>query len=528
MNKVAIYCRLSDEDKNKLNKGDDSESIVNQRMMLIEYANKMGWHIYDFYSDDDYSGADDERPDFVRMNSDAEKHKFDIVLCKTQSRFTRNLETLEKYVHGYYEEWGIRFVTIVDNADTANKGNRKSRQIIGLTNQWYLEELSDNIRDVFQVKMRAGQYLGSFAPYGYKKDPLDNHKLIIDDYAADIVRMIYRLYLDGYGSQTIAQILTEKGIDKPTVYKQKQGLKYTSPNLGKYSHWDRTSAHLILTNPVYIGSLIQGKETTVSYKNLKRIKKDESEWVVNENNHPAIISKEDFYTVQKLLKSKRRVQKIDNKTHLFATKVKCAECGGSMVRTTYKRADKTYVYLRCKNYYLTKGAICSSSNSIRFTDLKNEVENKLNEIIDSFKENEDAIKQTISKINNRDYLFEINKLENEMFSIENQIKDKNRAIANLYIDKTNGNIDNNRYKIISETIDDELEKLNKRITSVSKEIEELKILAEKQVNFESIVKRFNINNGLTPELVLETIDYIEIGKIYDKETDRLITIHWKF
>lgn len=527
MNKVAIYCRLSDEDKNKINKGDDSESIINQRMMLIEYANKMGWNIYDFYSDDDYSGADDERPDFVRLNNDAKKHKFDIILCKTQSRFTRNLETVEKYIHGLYVEWGIRFVTVVDNADTANKGNKKSRQIIGLTNQWYLEELSENIRNVFQVKMRAGQYLGPFAPYGYKKDPLDNHKLIIDDYAADVVRMIYRLYLDGYGNQTIAQMLNEKGIDKPSVYKQKLGLKYTSPNLSKYNYWERNTVHFILTNPVYIGTLIQGKETTVSYKNLKRIRKDESEWVVIENNHPCIIDKEDFYNVQNLLKSKRRVQKKENKTHLFASKVMCAECGGSMAKNTKKTADNTYVYLRCRNYYLLKGRICSSPNSIKYDDLKNEVENKLNEIIESFKGNEYAIKQTISKISNKDYHSEINKLIAEMNSIENQVKDKNRALANLYVDKTNGNIDNNKYRIISETIEDELCKLNRRISSISNEIDELKILEKKQFNFENIVKKFNISNGLTHELVMETIDYIEIGKIDDNK-DRIITIHWKF
>ena len=132
--KAAIYCRLSEEDRNKQHAADDSGSIQNQKAMLREHACKMGWEIYDIYSDDDYAGSDRNRPAFRRLLADAEARKFDIVLCKTQSRFTRELELVERYIHGYFPIWGVRFVSIVDNADTANKGNKKSRQINGLVN----------------------------------------------------------------------------------------------------------------------------------------------------------------------------------------------------------------------------------------------------------------------------------------------------------------------------------------------------------------------------------------------------------
>ena len=130
--KVAIYCRLSEEDKNKQSETDDSGSIQNQKSMLLHYAMEQGWELYNIYSDDDYAGADRRRPEFNRLLHDAEQHKFDIVLCKTQSRFTRELELVEKYIHGFFPIWGIRFISIVDNADTANKDNKKSRQINGL------------------------------------------------------------------------------------------------------------------------------------------------------------------------------------------------------------------------------------------------------------------------------------------------------------------------------------------------------------------------------------------------------------
>ena len=132
--KVAIYCRLSEEDRNKVNKEDDSNSIKNQKAMLIQYALSQDWDLYDIYSDDDYAGSDRNRPQFKRLLADAESRKFDIILCKTQSRFTRELELVEKYIHGLFPVWGIRFVSIVDNADTANKGNKKSIQINGLVN----------------------------------------------------------------------------------------------------------------------------------------------------------------------------------------------------------------------------------------------------------------------------------------------------------------------------------------------------------------------------------------------------------
>ena len=170
MARVAIYCRLSEEDRNKANPQADSESIQNQKSMLLGYAGQQGWEIYNLYSDEDFSGSDRRRPEFLKMLADAEKRKFDIVLCKTQSRFSRELEIVEKYIHGLFPEWGIRFISVVDSADTANKGNKKSRQINGLINEWFLEDLSENIRSVLTDKRRQGQHIGSFALYGYQKD----------------------------------------------------------------------------------------------------------------------------------------------------------------------------------------------------------------------------------------------------------------------------------------------------------------------------------------------------------------------
>ena len=195
--KVAIYCRLSEEDRNKLVETDDSVSIQNQKAMLVQYSHEQGWEIYCIYSDDDYAGADRNRPEFNHLLQDAEARKFDIILCKTQSRFTRELELVEKYIHGLFPIWGIRFVSIVDNADTDNKGNKKSRQINGLVNEWYLEDMSDNIRSVLKNRRENGFHIGAFALYGYKKDPDQQGHLLIDEEAAAVVREVFTLFSQG-------------------------------------------------------------------------------------------------------------------------------------------------------------------------------------------------------------------------------------------------------------------------------------------------------------------------------------------
>jgi len=171
--RAAIYCRLSEEDADKADPGQDSRSIQNQKSMLVRYAVEQGWQIYNIYSDDDYTGSDRERPQFNRLLEDARRGCFDIVLCKSQSRFTREMELVEKYIHGLFVEWSVRFVGYADNADTANRGNKKARQINGLVNEWYLEDMSQNIRTVLDAKRRQGEFVGSFASYGYRKGPED-------------------------------------------------------------------------------------------------------------------------------------------------------------------------------------------------------------------------------------------------------------------------------------------------------------------------------------------------------------------
>ncbi|MBQ4347323.1 MAG: recombinase family protein, partial [Firmicutes bacterium] len=257
--KAAIYCRLSEEDRGKLNAADDSASIQNQKSMLLQYAISHGWEVYSIYSDDDYAGADRNRPEFKRLLEDAENQKFDIVLCKTQSRFTRELELVERYIHGLFPLWGIRFVSIVDNADTDIKGNKKSRQINGLINEWYLEDMSENIRSVLKNRRENGFHIGSSALYGYKKDPDNKGHLIIDEEAAKVVREVFKLFSQGYGKSAIARMLNDRGIPNPTEYKRQKGIIKSPAKQKNSTLWKYFAIADMLENEMYIGNMVQGK-----------------------------------------------------------------------------------------------------------------------------------------------------------------------------------------------------------------------------------------------------------------------------
>lgn len=300
--KCAIYCRLSKEDGSD----HESESIQNQKSLLLKYALDRDWEIYNIYSDEDYSGISDKRPAFAQLITDAENKRFDIVLCKTQSRFTRDMEQVEKYIHKLFPLWGIRFIAVTDNADTAVKGNKKARQIAGLVNEWYLEDLSENIRSVLDHKRRQGLFIGSFPLYGYAKST-EKGRLIPDPEAAAVVQRIYTMYLSGKSIYAICRVLNNENIPNPATYKAQKGEAF-HPSSGKSfsSKWNKTTVSRMLSNKMYTGTMVQGCRRKLSYKSDYIASVSPDEWFIVENTHEAIINPDLFNAVQEMMQTKRQ------------------------------------------------------------------------------------------------------------------------------------------------------------------------------------------------------------------------------
>lgn len=515
-NKVAIYCRLSEEDKNKKNKSDDSGSIQNQKLMLTEYATNQNWQIFDIYSDDDYAGSDRNRPAFNRMITDAMGKKFNIVLCKTQSRFTRELEIVEKYIHNLFPQWGVRFVSIVDNIDTDVQGNKKTRQINGLINEWYLEDMSDSIKAALQTRMKAGYFIGSFAPYGYKKDPDNKGHLIVDEEVAPIIKEIFNLYNAGTGRTSIARILNQRGVPSPCEYYRIKGIKKDGNAKSNGSYWKYYTVSHILENEVYIGNLVQGQTHNPTYKSKHSKPSPKSNWIRVENTHEAIIDIETWNITRELWKEKSKPC-YDTKTiNLFSGKVVCDKCGYKMT-TAYNKKKR---YYRCSNAIYGKS--CCDGTTIFESTLSNAVLGELNKLKAIYLD-EKSILESVEIKNER--LTQINALKQQLKSTEKQIEHNNLCLKNLYMDKIKEEITQSQFKLLSIQFNKELETLTTQKTTLENQISKLE---QTQIDDELVRQRvleILQFKEIDRTVIQQLIEKIEIG---GSKHNRTINIHWRF
>ena len=516
--KAAIYCRLSEEDRNKQFETDDSGSIRNQKAMLLQYAMEQGWEVYNLYSDDDYTGADRRRPEFNRLLKDAEARRFDIVLCKTQSRFTRELELVEKYIHGLFPLWGIRFVSIVDNADTANKGNKKSRQINGLVNEWYLEDMSENIRSVLTNRRQNGFHIGSFALYGYQKDPETKGHLIIDAEAASVVREVFSLFAQGYGKTAIARMLNDRGIPNPTEYKRLHGLCYRQPKGGTSTLWTYASISGMLKNEIYIGNMVQGKYGSVSYKTKQNRPRPKSEWYVVEGTHEPIIDRELWEAVQTRI-AERTKPFSSGSIGLFAGKARCMNCGHAL-RSSKSRGRH---YLQCACRYAAPGSCTGAFISV--DKLEQMVLAELNRLAVEYLDR-DALEREVVFY---DGLPERKKrLLVDMSAYEKKIAQYSKGIRELYLDKVKGLISERDFVELSRDFTAEKERLERAMAADQKQLAEIKERIAVGDHRHELIQPYINPEHLTREWVDTLIDHIRIGRRLPGTRAVPIEIHWNF
>ena len=532
MEKVGVYCRLSDEDRYKKNKNDDSESIANQKSMLLKYALEQCWEVVDIYSDDDYSGAGVYRPDFERMIKDCESGRINIVLCKTQSRFSRDMEIVEKYIHGKFVEWGVRFVSIVDNADTNNIANKKSRQINGLVNEWYLEDLSNNVKRSLKNKREDGLFMGSFAPYGYLRDENDKHQLIVDHNVSNIVREIFENYRDGYSYNAICKSLNERGILTPSLYKKSIGSNFVCChyNYRLENSWKSDTIARILRNEVYVGNLVQGKTTSISYKNHKKKQVPKKEWSKCENTHEAIIDMETWNLVKTRL-GKHESPTRDGTIHMLSQKVYCLECGKIFMRNSFNSKMKNGVvskkaYLHCKGH--AKYHICNNNNSIRLEVLEEYLLKAINNLLKKCNKKmlEESYTQELCKKNNNEK--KIGSLNKEKSFAEKKINGCRLYFRKLYEDKLKGIITEEDFIMLKEGYSKDVLDAETKLKEIDEELDKLNEKAKLTIDTKSILKKYIKIKELNKFIVDEFIEKIYIGKIDKVKNTREIKIVWNF
>lgn len=325
---VAEYIRLSREDGDKA----ESDSIGNQRKLIADYLkDKDDFVLYDIYIDDGFTGTNFNRPSFKRMIADIEAGIVNCVIVKDLSRFGRDYIDTGKYLERYFPDNDVRFISISDNIDSMKQAYDMLLPIKNIFNEQYARDISKKVHVSMKTKQRAGEFIGAFASYGYKKSPADKNKLVIDEYAAEVVRKIFKLYIEGHGKIRIAAMLNEGGIVCPSEYKKLNGDNYRNSNrLDSTSYWTYSTINRILQNEMYIGNMVQNKKSQKMRGKSKS--QDKEDWIVVKGTHEAIIDEQTWNKVQDLLKRRTRNLDLNSNMSIFAGFLKCGDCGRSLAK----------------------------------------------------------------------------------------------------------------------------------------------------------------------------------------------------
>lgn len=520
MEKVAIYCRLSKEDKDKKSYS-ESESIQNQRAILTNKAKQENWEIYDYYVDEDYSGSDRERPEFNRMIEDAENRKFDIILCKTQSRFARDNRIVNEYIHERFLEWRIRFVTVVDNIDTISSLNKLNSNLIAVFDEYMLDNLSRNIKSTLRRKKEDGQFTGSMPPYGYKKDKNDKNHLVIDDEAAQVVHMIFELVADGKTYKEIAFKLNSEGVLTPKQYKLSKG--YPVQNMYKRSNyqtnkWSRDMVRAFIKNEVYIGNMIQGKSRVVNFRTNTKEQVPKTEWIRCVGTHEPIIEKELWDTVQNIISNRRRCQGSDGTKHPLSGKVFCGVCGNKF----YKCKSGGIEYFACHGARDVGDEVCINHSRMRLDLLEEYVIGKINEVLSKYHDNE-LLMGNVSDVNRLEV--RLSNYLSRRSSLESTLKNEENKLVTLYEDKLNGKILPRIFDSLQNKFLIKEKEITENIARIDAEIENIKQTMKESEDKESILNKYTKIDELSVLVVDEFIDSIVIGEVDKEKKTRDIIIN---
>ena len=513
---TALYCRLSRDD----DLVGDSNSIVHQKEILESYAKSHAFLNPVFYVDDGYSGTNFNRPAFQRMLGDIESGKVKTVIVKDMSRFGRNYIMVGYYTEILFEQKGIRFIAVNDMVDSKQEGDEFTpfRNII---NEWYAKDTSKKVKAVLRAKGMSGKHVSPVPPYGYKKDERDKTKWVIDEEAALVVREIYRLYLEGAGTKEIADILTARGIETPIIYFKRRGMPVRSksevPDV-----WSMATVAGILKQEAYTGCTVNFKTRKKSYKTKYQERLPRENWVIFENTQEAIIDRETFSIVHKMLESRRRPKKIGSPcVNVFNGLVYCADCGNRMYLHHNTKQTQRDAFV-CSRYRRAKFHDCTSHH-ITYDLLYTIVLNDLRRVCRSIRERRQEFialyyGEMEQKMNKKS-----NAVKSELSRSERRCAEIDGIIKRLYEDSLCGKISDDRFAVLSKDYEAEQAKLKTRIADLNAGLKAIKDRDDGLNRFLLLVDKYTEIPELTPEILNAFIDRIEVGaKIKCARSARLL------
>lgn len=515
--KAALYLRLSKDDENV----NESSSISTQRSILREYAKTKGILVIDEYIDDGYSGTNYDRPDFNRMLRDIEKGLINCVITKDLSRLGRNSSKTADLLDEYFPSHHVRYIAVIEGYDTLRltNGSVMAAPFMLLMNEMYARDISNKIRSSFQIKMEKGEYIGSFAPYGYKKDTEHGKKnhLIVDHQVSFFVQEMFQMAADGCSPGKIAEHFNEKGIATPAVYRCSTRPYLNISNYSKRKEWTSSIVCKMLKNRVYLGHTIQGKTTKVSFKSKEVLFRKDDEWIEVRNTHEPLISEALYDAVRRRSVSRRS---LPNKgfVNIFSGIAKCADCHRNM--TTAPSRKKGCIYNLACGGYKSYGAKECSNHFIDYEVLYNTILRELRFLLSL----SDEQRKQIVKDLERDCLQKQNTDQDVMQSLnqwEQRMQEVSMLMKKLYEEYAFGRITEKTYKTLSAEYEAECKSLEKSICQIKHQAEyscEEMDKGHLYLEFFALLDEVAEIQALTPQLLKKLIDRIEVGQgVY--ETD---------
>ena len=519
---TALYARLSKDD----DLVGDSNSIVHQKEILAKYAKEHGFTNIEFYVDDGFSGTNFNRPDFQRMMADAEEGKISTVIVKDMSRFGRDYIMVGYYTEIYFSNLNIRFIAINDNVDSNIQTENDLTPFKNVFNEWYARDTSKKIRAVFKAKGNSGKHLSTNPPFGYKKDPNDKDKWIIDDEAAATVRRIFQMYVDGYRISEIGHKLTEEKVETPILYYMNRGIK-TNARSEYPEIWDLMSIKYILSQTAYAGHTVNFQTAVKSYKTKKQIRLPKEDWIIYRNTQEPIIDEKTFETVQQMRKVKRARTKY-NEPNMFSGLLYCADCGNHLTIQRVARNRKMDNF-SCATYRKKKKGLCSC-HRILVSDLETIVKEDLQKVCEYvFLHEKEFTDEYLSGSKRETVKFQA-KTKAELKRLSERQEEIGKIIRKLYEDNVNGRITNERFDFLAKSYEDEGNDLKTKIQELKNALASSVQEEEKLSKFLKVVKSYTKIEELTPEILNSFIEKIYIGETekYDGRKMQEVEIIYKF
>lgn len=510
-NKItALYERLSRDDE----LAGESNSIINQKRILEEYALNNGFQNLVHFTDDGFSGTNFNRPDWKRLIAEVEAGNVGTVIVKDMSRVGRDYLQVGFYTEVLFRDRSVRFIAIGNNVDSQNRESNEFAPFLNIINEWYARDTSRKIKAVLHAKGRDGKHMTNQAVYGYRKDPEDKNKWLVDEEAADVVRRIFRLTLEGRGPYQIARVLTDEKVVRPSVHvAQISGDKYTPATASEPYTWGGRTVEFILDRPEYMGHTVNFRTYKDSYKEKKAKYRPKEEWVLFEGTQEAIVDEETWHTAQKCRRVKRR-QNSTGEANPLTGLVYCADCGGRMYNHRGMLVDK----------YDSQDSYCCNQSAkyprkctmhyIKTSVLRELILNAIQSVSGFVKSSEEEFIRLVRDVSELRREETVKENRRRLEKSRKRCIELDRLIQKIYEDKVAGSLSEKRFDILSREYEREQEELEGLIAGLQFELDRFHADSEKADRFIEIVRKYADFSELTTPMLNE---FVEKVVVYEAE-----------